>query len=325
MRRVWLLASLLAAAAGAAYANGTTTLVCNQGGAESSLIPTGALNGSGCWTNLFITTTVWDSLDWGAPSSPTGQSGLGIATPGNSFAVTTSDPVQTRTATSQNRIAIQLAPDYLGTAAAVYRVDDFASEFSTATNSWAIPGAPGTAALAGFAGHFNSATGTPAPGAPAGDHLLELTNGGPLELTFLTTPVFGVWFEIAALSGSRNTLFVAEVQGFDASGDSLGTYQLTETANGTGGICASLAGKPPVPCNDAPYVGFYDPEGRVSSIYISVFNPGNLSAPIGFAIDTLELDPSVVQGVPEPATPLILGGGLAAIALLGRKRWALPR
>jgi hypothetical protein len=134
-----------------------------------------------------------------------------------------------------------------------------------------------------------------------------------------------VWFEIASLSDSRNTLFVAGLQAFDSSGNSLGTYQLTETANGTGGICPSLGIRPPVPCNDAPYVGFYDPEGRISSIYISVFNPGNLSTPIGFAIDTLDIDPSAAQWVPEPAMPLMIGGGLAAIALLGRKRRVFPR
>jgi hypothetical protein len=64
-------------------------------------------------------------------------------------------------------------------------------------------------------------------------------------------------------------------------------------------------------------VGFYDPEGRIKSIYISVFDPSNLANPIGFAIDALQLDE-----VPEPAMLLMIGGGLVAIALYGRKRRA---
>lgn len=317
MRRVCLLASLLAVATGNLCAS--PTINCALGGlAGGVVVPTAATDSStGCWTNLFVNATALASLDWGAPTSPTGVSGLGPASLGNSFAVSTSVPVQTRTATTSNdQVSITLAPGYQG---AVYRVDDFALEYSADLQSWAVPGAPGTAALEGFAGHFNSTTGTPPLGAPAGDHLLESTSGAPLELTFLTNPVYGVWFEIASLSDSRNTLFVAALQAFDSSGNPLGTYQLTETANGTGGICASLAGRPPIPCNDAPDLGFYDPEGRIKSIEVSVFNPGNLTLPIGFAIDGLEVD------VPEPAMPLIVGGALAAFALFRRKRWALPR
>ena len=69
-----------------------------------------------------------------------------------------------------------------------------------------------------------------------------------------------------------------------------------------------------MPCNDAPYVGFYDPEGRIRSIYVSVFNH-NGTTPVGFAIDSLYLEP-----IPEPAVPLMIGGGLAAMALYRRKR-----
>jgi hypothetical protein len=131
-----------------------------------------------------------------------------------------------------------------------------------------------------------------------------------------------VWFEIAALSGS-NSLFQVDVQAFGNGGVSLGSYTLTESgAYGSGGTCSTLTGRPPVPCNDAPYVGFYDPEGRIRSIYISVCAVGavcnpNLAgyAPIGFAIDSL-----LVDEIPEPAMPLLIGGGLAAILLYGRKR-----
>jgi hypothetical protein len=69
-------------------------------------------------------------------------------------------------------------------------------------------------------------------------------------------------------------------------------------------------------------VGFYDPQGRITSIYISVFNPGSLSTPIGFAIDSLKIDPLVPPPVPEPAMSLLIGGGLAAMALYRRRRRA---
>src|SRR5271157_2109993 len=88
MRRVCLLASLLAAIAGTVCADSTATLVCNPGGAENSLIPTGDLNGFGCFKNQFINTTAWDSLDWG---TSTAQGGLGPAvTGGTPLSVSTS-------------------------------------------------------------------------------------------------------------------------------------------------------------------------------------------------------------------------------------------
>lgn len=331
MRRVCLLASLLAAAG---HLCATPVLNCALLGlATGVIIPGGATDGStGCWTGTttggvgFINTTVWDSLNWGSATEPSGPSGLGDATVGNnSFATTPGSPVATRTATTfSDQVSVQLAPTYTGSATAVLRVDDFKYEYSQISHTWVLPNAPGsgTPNLANFAGHFNSASGTPPPGAPSGDHLLELASGGPLELTFSNT-VSGVWFEIAALGITNNTLFFAEVQAFDAGGHSLGTYALLETANGTGGLCSTLGGRTPTPCNDAPYVGFYDPEGRIKSIYITTYSGTStgyatgtpVGSPLGFAIDTLELDP-----IPEPVAPLMIGGGLAAIALYSRKR-----
>jgi hypothetical protein len=196
-------------------------------------------------------------------------------------------------------------------------VDDFSLRWNG--TQWR-PGSFVTPRLAGFPGHFGSAgPGAPAPGAPAGDALLQLTNGGPMELEFLTNPLFGIWFRIASLSGT-DSLFVAILQAFDAADNPLGTYTLNETANGTGGRCISLSLVPPVPCNDAPYVGFYDPQGRIRSIYISVFSPGDLIHPIGFAIDSLMMEP-----VPEPGVTGLVGLGLVAIVFYGRKRRAASR
>ena len=314
--RMCLLAGLLAATAGNLCASATLTLTCNQTGLS---VPNGITDSNGCFKTSFITTNISDSLNWGAPYAASGQSGLGAAILGNNFPVSTSSPVANRTATvDNNQVAIQLAPGYTGGAVGLTRVDNAAEVWSGA--SWILAGFEN---IAGFQGHFNSNS-TPSVTPPPGDALLKDTTGAPLELSFLTHPVSGVWFEIASLAGT-NSLFGAKVQAFDGS-TLLGTYSLTESgAYGSGGKCTALLVAPPggpTPCNDAPYVGFYDPEGRITSIYISVFNPGSLSTPVGFAIDSLEIDPAAPIFTPEPAMALMIGGGLAAMALYHRKRRA---
>jgi len=320
VRRVCLLASLLAAAAGEVCAS--SFLNCALSGLATGVsLPTGATSG-GCWTNTFINATVNDSLDWGAPTT---SGGLGAAlTPGNTFPVSTSVAVDAWTV-GDDGVSLQLAPTYSGTAGSVVRADNaawvWAAHPTVGPARWVVPGSQGTPTnLALFAGNFNAPgpTGPPVQGAgygyPYGDHLVELQNGGPLELTFLTQPALGVWFEISSIAGV-NSNFDASVEAFDSSGNVLGTYSIQ--AGGSGGQCASLSQNPPTPCNDAPYVGFYDPEGRIRSIYISVFDTSPNNNLIGFAIDSLTVDE-----VPEPSVPLMIGGGLAAFSLWRRWRRA---
>jgi hypothetical protein len=152
-------------------------------------------------------------------------------------------------------------------------------------------------------------------GYPYGDHLLELGTGGPLELSFGGNNVLGVWLEISALTNLANGNFDATIEAVDGSNHSLGTYNIV--AGGSGGVCGSvntwILHNPPTPCNDAPEIGFYDPQGRIKSIYISAYDlSGNR---IGFLIDSL-----AISEVPEPAMPLMIGGALAAMALYRRKR-----
>ena len=253
MRRVYLLASVLALAAGNLCANSALTLACslNVSGLPGPFSGLGGVGGNGCFSTSFSNVTTLDSVNWGAPTETSGQSGLGDATPGNSFPIGVLNPVQYRTATTAgDQVTVQLPATYQGTATSVTRADNFGLQWNG--SAWVAPGTPGTQNLAGFPGHFNSAV---IPGSAAGDHLLELTNGGPLELSFLGTatgPVLGVWFQMASLAG-QNSLFVAEVQAFDKDGNSIGTYTLTESgAYGSGGQCASLSFSPPLPCNDAP-------------------------------------------------------------------------
>jgi len=314
--RICLLIGFLAATAGNLHASAALTLVCNLTVAAVS-VPSGVLDANGCFQTSFINANVMDSLDWGAPTAVSGQSGLGAAIAGNSFPLSTSSAVAIRTATVNNdQIAIQLAPGYSSPPGSVTRTDDFYWQWNGIR--W-VRGSSLTPAMEGFPGHFDSASATSLSTASPTNNaqLLESSSGAPLELTFLGEPAYGVWFQIASLSGV-NSLFTAEVQAFNSSGNSIGSYQLAESGSyGSGGLCQSVAANHPMPCNDAPYVGFYDPQGRISSIYISVFNPGSLSPPIGFAIDSV-----LVDTVPEPAMLLMIGSGLAAIALYGRKRRA---
>lgn len=307
--RICLLTGLLAAIAGNLCASGTLTLTCNSTGLS---VPSGDLS-NGCFQTSFITTNVSDSLNWGAPYAFSGQSGLGVATVGNSFSLSTTVPIANRTATvDNNQVAIQLAPG--GAATSVTRADDFSWLWSG--TAWVQGPNLTPDLLASFPGHFSSAS-SESTSPTNNDKLLESSSGAPLELTFLSDPVYGVWFQIASILGT-NSFFTAQVQAFDSSHHPIGSYQLTESGlSGTGGLCPSVAANSPEPCSDAPYVGFYDPQGRISSIYISVFDPSSLSTPIGFAIDSLLVDP-----VPEPAMLLMIGSGLAAMALYGRKRRA---
>ena len=322
MRCGCLLACLLAAA-GILCASATVNCALS-GLAAGVVVPTAFTSGStGCWSstsNGFINTTYNDSLNWGEPAQV-----------GNKLPVTTAGgPSGSVIATTQQGfgVGLQLAPNYSGASGYLVREDNAAYVWSTSLNRWLPQGIPNvTPSLQLDPGHFNG-PGPTAPvagagyGSPYGDQLIELPNGGPLELTFLNQGVFGVWFRISSQSGLVNTNFGASVEAFDSSGNVLGTYSIN--AFGSGGQCGTPAGAQPatglfvqtgpVPCNDAPYVGFYDPQGRIKSIYISVTDPTQNNNLIGFAIDSL-----MVDEVPEPSIPLMIGGGLALFFLW--KRW----
>jgi len=319
MKRVYLLVSLLAIVAGSVWANPALTLTCNLTVAGVS-VGSGVLGGNGCFQTTFINASAVDSLNWGASTMGSGQSGFGAAIYNSSTFATYGVPNQfdqsggaaTRTATANND-QVAISTGSLG----VSRVDDLAMFYEGPQTGWANADQTN---IAYFGGHFNSNS-VASTTVPDGDALIEDTSGAPLELSLLgSAPVVGIWFEIASLSGTNST-FVAEVQAYDKNGVSIGSYTLTEGGSyGSGGACNSLIAiypATPVPCNDSPYVGFYDPEERISSVYISVFNPGSLGTPIGFAIDSLWLDET-----PEPAVPLLVGCGLAALALYSRKRRA---
>jgi len=185
-------------------------------------------------------------------------------------------------------------------------------------SSWAPAGFVTNAAT--FAGHFNSETTPtgPSPEPVLGDSLLGiLAPSGPSKGNTTVTLTFAqslnyVEFQVSARTGSggangQNTNFTAELIAMDALGHVLGTYQVTDT--GTGGLCAGLGnGAGPQPCDDAPFVQFYDAQDNIKSVELV------MNDPTGAYIDTLEVGP-----IPEPASSLLIGIGILALVWLAKR------
>jgi len=174
-----------------------------------------------------------------------------------------------------------------------------------------------------FAGHFNSETTPtgPPPEPTLGDNLLGLiapsgNSPGNAQVTFAFTQALNyVEFQVTARTGiqgtdptaGENTNFTATLIAFDALGNVLGTYQVVD--QGTGGTCAGLGNSSgPQPCNDAPFVQFYDPQDRIKSVELI------MNDPTGAFIDTLQVAP-----IPEPSSFGMLGVGMLALL------WAAKR
>ena len=159
-----------------------------------------------------------------------------------------------------------------------------------------------------FAGHFNSETTPPGPPPEGvlGDNLLGAmappgtTNPNTtITLTFAQTLSF-VEFQVSSLQGT-NSNFTAQLIAFDSSHNVIGTYQVIDT--GGGGQCAGLGNTAgPQPCNDAPYVQFFDPADRIASVELIMNDTA------GALIDTLDV---AGTAVPEPSS-----AGLFAIGVL---------
>jgi PEP-CTERM motif len=172
-----------------------------------------------------------------------------------------------------------------------------------------------------FAGHFNSETTPPGPPPEGvlGDNLLGAlaapgTNNSntTVTLTFAAALSF-VEFQVSNLQGT-NSNFTAELIAFDSSGHVLGTYQVVDT--GGGGQCAGLANTAgPQPCNDAPYVQFYDPEDNIASVELIMNDTA------GALLDTLSV---AGAPVPEPSSAAIFAIGMLLVAL-GSRRGYLRR
>jgi hypothetical protein len=143
-----------------------------------------------------------------------------------------------------------------------------------------------------------------------GDHVLtDGSNSNPITFT-LNKLVAGIGLEVYTNSGT----FTETLQIFDDKGKLLSSI----TAPVIGGACLP-------PCNDAPFFGFYDPEGRIASLVIS--NANDLNVKIGWNQISLIDEPALTfAGTPGQgncygqsiATLIGLYGGLnSAVAALG--------
>jgi hypothetical protein len=173
-----------------------------------------------------------------------------------------------------------------------------------------------------FAGHFNSETtpSGPPPEGVFGDNLLGAiaapgtTNPDTtVTLTFQQTLTF-VEFQVSSVQGT-NSNFTAELIAFDSGGHVLGTYQVVDT--GGGGQCMGLGNTAgPQPCNDTPYVQFYDPADRIASVELIMNDTA------GALLDTLSIAGPAV--VPEPSSAALFAIGILLV-LFAAKRGHLGR
>jgi hypothetical protein len=162
-----------------------------------------------------------------------------------------------------------------------------------------------------FGGHFDSIPDSTA-GTPFGDHLVGFQAAqGPLLINF-SMPINSVGFYISTKNSSTVD---ATIKAYDVLNPTTSTvpvlsYRVTDTAGG-GANCAGLSLKPPVPCNDAPFLAIDALSNQFKSIVISTTDTN------GFYIDQMYI--AAAEEVPEPASALLIAGGIVLFGLVSRK------
>jgi hypothetical protein len=182
-----------------------------------------------------------------------------------------------------------------------------------------------------------------------GDHLIGFVgNTSQGILLVFNQPVYSIGFRISARSDSQAngsgpllSLTPAQdltIKAYNTTTPTISTnpYLSFELQDSTGfGTCnLTPSARPPqvvTPCNDAPYIGIDTRNSLFTSNPLnSVSLPGNpwissvlitSTDPTGFYIDELFLQTTGSgTDTPEPATPLLIGSGLAAAAILFKKK-----
>lgn len=278
--------------------------------ASSVLCSTGPTAGSLVATSCAQAFTSTDFLNWGAP---VWEGGLGEA-----YLPGATEIDQLATVATNNGLIIDASTNM-----GLVRADNTVYSWDSATSRWVAP-----ANLNTFAGHFDAPSyqTSSAPygpnnlQSPYGDDLLGVTGGAfdpgadpSLTLMFSQT-IYGVSFDVSSASSAN---FIATLDAYGSSGNLLGVYQVNSNGTGVGGTCSGLSSTPPVPCNNAPLIQFYDPEGRIATVVLTL-NDTN-----GMYIDELGLtsfaDPAPLDpGNPEPPSAPLIGAGLIVVALVAK-------
>jgi hypothetical protein len=145
-----------------------------------------------------------------------------------------------------------------------------------------------------------------------GDHLIENLGLNALSMS-LSSPMVGAAIRLSAANGGPFGATFSAYSTAIPSGFPVATVSLMLG----GGTCASLVTGSP--CNDAPFIGFFNVATPFLSLVISTLDTA-------FYVDELFLQKSYISGptnpTPEPIMSAMIGGGLAALALIARRRMA---
>jgi hypothetical protein len=300
--RLGLLLFLLGAGSAGLKAS---SVICQTGPSLSSLVT--ASCGQTFNANEF--------MNWGAPTS---SGGLAEATTGRYQVDNVT--AQNLNGTESNDSIVVSSP--LSSGALLEREDNTVYGWDSTNNSWQIPSSFMYETIHTFAGNFNAPS-YPTSTAPYGPNNYPYQFGDPLlgdvpsaGSSATTNPtvtmkfadsLYGIAFEVSSASAQN---FIATLDAYDVSGNLIGVYQVNST--GTGGTCAGLStlSPNPTPCNDAATIEFYDPQGRIKSVALTVNDTS------GLFIDTLEL---ATISTPEPDTAPLIGIGLIVLAMVAKR------
>jgi hypothetical protein len=141
--------------------------------------------------------------------------------------------------------------------------------------------------------------------APGDALIFTFASTGPISLLF-DTPIFGVGAQIQTPALGPFTGFITA---FDTNNATLGSFSL----NGSSTTTVQGGGD-----NSAIFLGLRDTTASISRIEFGANQEG---APSNFAINRLDIVTSTNQ-LPEPSSLLLLGLGLAGLAVWRRKHAA---
>ena len=294
--------ALFAASAGNMMASGIVLCYDRVGaGPETQRLPD---TPSPCATQSnFSVLPHTDYVDWGLATGLTAPYGLGSLY-NNSFATGGANVPWVAASTNGVTAGVNRADGFSGISTNLVRVDN--------VSVFDFPPPNGT-----FSGHFNY-----------GEHLVGFESAqGPMQITF-GSAIASVGFYISTVTKSGAGLvandFSATVKAYGTtnplSGDTpLFSYRIESNGAGGGGNCNGISDTyPPVPCNDAPFLAVDAGNNlAIRSIVISTTDTSGFFIG-GLTIADVHSTVPPDSAVPEPASALLIGGGMVLVALASR-------